>query len=164
MENEEIKVTEAAVDNEEITEPAEMTERAPEAEPLALDEETAVPEAEEVTREAPEKEEPHVNFQGIDIDNEVINATSRMTPAYLKMLEERRKMMEEEAQQLQRSVPDPEPQPDPDAERKELELRLRNQKAILEANKWALFGKKAALKKEAKAAVKELEAKLAELS
>lgn len=113
--------------------------------------------AEETVKEAPAPKA--AMLEGIDIDNEVIEATSKMTPAYLNMLQQR--MNPDEEEPVTRTMPVPEAPED--TKKKELMLQIHNQETIISSNGKAPFGKKAKVRRAAKKHLAELQAELDKL-
>lgn len=100
---------------------------------------------------------------GVDIDEEKIKTTSRLTPEYLKMLEEREKEMEKESMADPVSRTYPVPDSPADRERSAINAQIDQQKTIIEENRRAWFGKRRRIRKEAEKRLAELEQRLASL-
>ena len=105
---------------------------------------------------------------GVDIDEERIRHTNRLTPDYLKMLEEQQKEMETRGPfPGERNLPEAEAKASEKEEkekaRQALSLQIEHQKSIIEQNKHAWFGRKKRNRREAEQNLKELERLLAEL-
>lgn len=161
MENEELKVENACAEEAPGTLESEapaVPECVPEAPEAAGEQEIKT--AEEAAARRPNK----APMENLEIDGEINAPETRMTPEYLKFLEEQQKEMAAASALEESSRTIPVPEPEDERKKRVLTLQMDHQKQIIEENRRAWFGRRRRIRKDAEARLAELEKKFAELS
>ncbi len=121
--------------------------------------ETETPETE--SRRIPKNPAP---LEKLEADGETTAPETRMTPEYLRFLEEKEKQYAAEAAALESSSRTlPVPEPDGERKKRALSLQMDHQKQIIRENRRAWFGRRRSIRREAEARLAELEKEYAAL-